>query len=43
MISTPQIKGQLKSDMPTYIFGAVLLFGAAGLMHLIELFVNDVF
>jgi hypothetical protein len=43
MISTPQVRSQLKTDMPTYILGAVLLFGAAGLMKIIGLFVNDIF
>ena len=31
-----QIKSQLKTDMPTYIIGAVLLFGAAGLITIIQ-------
>ena len=38
-----QIKAQLKVDMPTYIIGTVLLFGAAGLFTLIQYFVEDAF
>ncbi len=38
-----QIKSQLKTDMPTYIIGAVLLFGAAGLITIIQYFVEDFF
>lgn len=41
MISTPEIKGQLKKDVPTYVFGAILLFGSAGIMQLITYFVGD--
>lgn len=43
MISTPDIRGQLKTDMPTYALGALLLFGASGLLQIVTYFVNDVF
>jgi hypothetical protein len=40
MTSAPQIKAQLKMDIPTYVIGAILLFGAAGVMKLIEYFAD---
>lgn len=43
MLAKPAMKTQLKLDMPTYIIGAVLLFGASGLMTLLQFFVDDVF
>lgn len=43
MIAKPATKTQLKLDMPTYVIGAVLLFGASGLMKLLQYFVEDVF
>ena len=42
MTGSPQIKSQLKTDMPTYVVGALLLFGAAGLMRLLQVFTEDV-
>ena len=41
MSSSPQIKAQLKIDVPTYLIGAVILFGTAGILTLIETFVLD--
>lgn len=41
MSSSPQIKAQLKTDVPTYLIGAVILFGTAGILTLIESFVLD--
>ena len=43
MSGSPQIKSMLKTDMPTYIIGAVLLFGSYGLLTLIQYFVEDNF
>lgn len=41
MSGSSQVKSQIKVDMPTYVIGAVLLFGAAGIMTLIQYFVED--
>lgn len=41
MIAKPEIKATLKLDLPTYIIGAVLLFGASGIMTLLKYFVDD--
>lgn len=41
MVATPDVKGQLKKDIPTYCVGAVLLFGASGLMQLLVYIVGD--
>lgn len=43
MTGSPQIKSQLKTDMPTYLVGALLLFGASGLMTLLSYFTKTVF
>lgn len=43
MISTPDIRGQLKKDMPTYVLGSILLFGASGILKLLTYFTNDTF
>jgi len=40
--SNPWKKSQLKVDLYTYAIGAVLLFGAAGILKLISYFVEDV-
>lgn len=42
MSGDAQIKSQIKTDMPTYVIGAALLFGAAGLITLAQYFVEDV-
>ena len=42
MTGSNGIKAQIKSDMPTYVIGAVLLFGAYGLITLIKYFVDYV-
>lgn len=42
MTGSSQAKSQLKSDMPTYVIGAVLLFGASGIMTILKYFVEDV-
>lgn len=39
MTGSNGIKAQIKSDMPTYVVGAVLLFGAYGLITLISNFI----
>lgn len=41
MVSGPQAKAQLKTDVPTYLIGAVILFGASGLLTLIQYFIED--
>ena len=41
MVATPDVKGQLKKDTPTYVIASILLFGAGGLMQLITYFVSD--
>ena len=42
MSGSPQIKSQLKTDMPTYVIGAILLFGATGIMSILSRFVKDI-
>ena len=42
MSGSPQIKAQLKTDIPTYLIGAAILFGATGILTIIEWFVEDV-
>ncbi len=42
MTGSAQIRSQLKTDMPTYVIGAVLLFGSSGIMTLLKYFVEDV-
>lgn len=41
MTGNAQIKAQLKTDVPTYVTGAALLFGASGILTLIQYFVED--
>ena len=41
MSGNSQVKAQLKTDIPTYLTGAVILFGSAGLLTLIKYFVFD--
>ena len=41
MTGSPHIKSQLKTDMPTYVIGAAILFGAAGIITLVQYFVDD--
>ena len=41
MTGSPHIKSQLKTDMPTYVIGAAILFGAAGIITLVKYFVDD--
>ena len=41
MYAGPQLRAQLKTDVPTYVIGAVLLFGASGIMTLLQYFVED--
>ncbi|MBR1540342.1 MAG: hypothetical protein IJ629_04145 [Clostridia bacterium] len=36
-----QVKAQLKVDIPTYLIGAVILFGSTGLLALINYFIQD--
>lgn len=42
MSGSAQIKSQIKTDAPTYVIGALLLFGATGLISLISGFVHDI-
>jgi len=42
MTGSAQIKAQLKTDIPTYLIGSVILFGSAGLLTLIQYFMEDV-
>ena len=41
MTGSPHIKSQLKTDMPTYVIGAAILFGAAGILTIVNLFVEE--
>lgn len=41
MSASPQVKAQLKTDMPTYLVGAAILFGAAGIITLVQYFIED--
>ena len=41
MTGSPQIKSQLKTDLPTYLTGAAILFGAAGIISIVKLFVDE--
>lgn len=43
MISAPNMKSQLKADLPTYFIGAALLFGSTGILSLIKYFIDDYF
>lgn len=43
MTGGPIAKGQLKTDLPTYLIGAIILFGATGVLTLVQYLVNDVF
>ncbi len=43
IISSPEMKAELKKDVPTYFIGAVILFAASGILKFITYFVNDVF
>ena len=42
MTGSAEIKSQLKTDMPTYVIGAILLFGASGIITLLQFFVDKV-
>lgn len=41
MISTPEIRAELKKDVPTYFVGVVILFAASGILKMITYFVQD--
>lgn len=43
MSGSSQIKSQIKIDLPTYLIGAVILFGAAGLLTFIKFIAFEVF
>lgn len=43
MISTPEVRAELKKDVPTYFTGAVILFAASGILKLVTYFVGDAF
>lgn len=43
MSGNAQVKAQLKTDVPTYLIGAVILFGASGILTLIKYFMDDNF
>ena len=42
MSGSPQIKAQLKTDVPTYMIGAAILFGASGILTILKWLVDDV-
>ena len=42
MTGSARVKSQLKTDMPTYAIGSVLLFGAAGILTLLQYFVDEI-
>ena len=42
MSGSARVKAQLKTDIPTYLIGAVVLFGTAGFLRIIEWFITDV-
>ena len=42
MIATPESKAELKKDVPTYFFGAIILFAASGILQFVTYFVQDV-
>lgn len=41
MTGSAQIKAQIKTDVPTYMIGAAVLFGASGILTLIQYFIED--
>lgn len=43
MIAAPEVKAELKKDVPTYVTGAVILFAASGILQFVTYFVHDVF
>lgn len=43
MTGSAQIKSQIKTDIPTYLIGAVVLFGANGILTIINYFVQENF
>lgn len=42
MISAPEEKGEIKKHAVVYIIGAVVLFGAVGLLNIIEMFTKSI-
>lgn len=43
MSASPEVKAQLKVDVPTHLIGAAILFGASGILTIIQYFVEDTF
>lgn len=41
LIAAPSVKAELKKDVPTYLVGVLMLFGAAGILQIITYLVND--
>lgn len=41
LIAAPSVKAELKKDVPTYLVGVLMLFGASGILQLITYLVND--
>ena len=41
MSGSAHVKAQLKTDIPTYLIGAAILFGASGIITIIQWFVDD--
>ena len=41
MSGSAHVKAQLKTDIPTYLIGAAILFGASGIITIIQWFVAD--
>ena len=43
IIATPEMRAELKKDVPTYFIGAVILFATSGILQFVTSFVHDVF
>lgn len=43
IIATPEMRAELKKDVPNYFIGAVILFAASGILKFVTYFVGDVF
>lgn len=39
----PHFKAELKKNLPTYLTGVVILFGASGILQVLTYFINDIF
>ncbi len=43
IIATPELRAELKKDVPNYFIGAAILFAASGILQFVTYFVKDVF